>query len=700
MRSETSSSQARNFSESEDDLPRRFGNYLLLDRLAQGGMGEVFLAKHGGLAGIEKICVVKTIRSQYMTDREYVARFIDEARVVVQLSHRNICHVFDVGQTNGQYYLAMEFIPGWDLRTVQRRFAQLGQRLPVGLVLHTVCEILEALDYAHRHDDPLTGDPLHLVHRDVSPQNVMINFEGEVKLIDFGLAASKLKVERTQPKIVMGKLAYMAPEQARSQTLDGRTDLYAAAIVCYEMLVNDRYYEEKSIEDIWQYLDGTGSPPRLWHEIDPELQQILQRALANRPEERYATCADFRDALEAYQLNHKLRVGAREIRNALFNLFPEARDAHRDLLARANSISSIPILEPVVTPQLSTSIAVARGVDSVSNPKPVPTLVPPINGKPKTTPAPMPAVAVASSAAIPTSNQASAAQIKPQRHEVTVATRRPQRPMDAPLAPAAGTSALDKDDEAAILAAIKPNRTLWYVAGTAIFSIVAAASFYITTMKDDKNGASQNIQDAGASLAVAVAKKSGSPTVTPQNSAPDTVSTPQGTASASYSSASNIVGEVPNKNAAFDGNTNKNGANAGNSTNTDTGSANNGSNLATSFDKVLDKNPDKVTDKTKENTSTTQKTDNKVDPKNIDKPDDKKANKQATVNSFCESGPLDTTWQKRLQYLETCCGGLSCTSHARQLRENVAKDTGNLTALKDLQSTLGSCVASCREKNQ
>jgi serine/threonine protein kinase len=320
------------------EYPRPFGNYLLLTSLARGGMGEVFLAKSGGIAGIEKHCVVKTLRGNYTMDREYVTRFIDEARVVVQLHHRNICQIYDVGRVGKQYYLAMEYIVGRDLRTIMQRAKDLSRPFARALVLHILAEMLEALDYAHRISDPITGEALRVVHRDVSPQNVMLNFEGEVKLIDFGLAQSAKKVEKTQPHVVMGKMAYMSPEQARGDPVDGRADQFAAAVLCYELLTGERYYEGLSFDQIWSMAGRGGHEPRLWNTLDATLREILGRALKPHATERYATCADFKDDLVTYQVKTGQLALSRDTRSFLSELFGDEAQAHRDMLARFQNV--------------------------------------------------------------------------------------------------------------------------------------------------------------------------------------------------------------------------------------------------------------------------------------------------------------------------------------------------------------------------
>src|SRR3990167_3375418 len=214
-------------------LPRPWGRYVLLHALAQGGMGAIFIAKYAGGAGFERYCVIKTLRRQLTEDADATARFLDEARVVAQLQHANICTVFDVGQVEGRYYLAMDYIAGFDAHALQRRCKQVGSQLPPGTLFYIMGEVLDALDYAHRLQSPTSGTPLGIVHRDISPTNVMISYEGEVKLIDFGMALSSLKNQLTEPTLLVGKVAYMAPEQATGDPVDARADQFAAALVLY-----------------------------------------------------------------------------------------------------------------------------------------------------------------------------------------------------------------------------------------------------------------------------------------------------------------------------------------------------------------------------------------------------------------------------------------------------------------------------------
>jgi eukaryotic-like serine/threonine-protein kinase len=321
--------------ETGDELPRPFGSYTLLAPLGRGGMGEVFLAVREGFAGIGRRCVVKTLRPGFGDDQEYVARFLDEARVVVQLHHRNICPVFDVGKIGAQHYLAMEYIAGRDLRTVVKRAAEAGRPIDRGLALHLVGEILEALDYAHRSQDPQTGEPLQLVHRDVSPHNVMIGFEGDVRLIDFGLAASTLKLEHTAPNMVMGKVAYMAPEQVCAEVVDARTDQFAAAILAYELFTGERFYEDRPAREIFQLAAVGSHRPAAFASLPAELRAALDRALAADRHQRFPSCAELREALDGYRYQSGLRGDAPAMRAIMQQVFASDRSAERLLIAQA-----------------------------------------------------------------------------------------------------------------------------------------------------------------------------------------------------------------------------------------------------------------------------------------------------------------------------------------------------------------------------
>ena len=333
--------------DNDEVFPRAFGSYLLLQNFARGGMGEVFLAKSGGIAGLERTCVLKKLRPELTRDREYVTRFIDEARVVVTLSHANICNVFDVGRVNTktsegnleEYYLAMDYVSGRDLRTMQDRCRKQQRAPTTATALHLVCQTLQALNYAHRRTHPNTGEALNLVHRDVSPQNVLVSFEGEVKLIDFGLAASRLKVERTQPNVVMGKMAYMAPEHARGNAIDARADLFACGVMCYELLANERFYEGMTANDILQVAGRGGFVPHKWKELEPVLAEILRRAVHPDVNKRFSSCAEFSENLLAYSHSRWPGVGESTVRALMAELFVEEIARERVALANCGGIT-------------------------------------------------------------------------------------------------------------------------------------------------------------------------------------------------------------------------------------------------------------------------------------------------------------------------------------------------------------------------
>lgn len=360
-------------SAAEASFPLAYGPYLLLHKLARGGMGDVFLAKTAGTMGIEKHCVVKTLRTRFTHDPEYVQRFMDEARVVVQLSHRNICPVFDVGRIGPSYYLAMELVIGRDVRSLQLALDHLGRKLSEACAVHIVSEVLDALDYAHRSVDATTGDKLFLVHRDVSPQNVLVSTEGEIKLIDFGLAerqdrlaeeqsqssASHVASPNTGATTVMGKMSYMAPEQARGEVVDARADMFAAAIVAYELFTGERYYAGLTSQQVWQQAGAGEFRPAGLTTLHPLVRKVLEKALSPRREDRYQSCGDFREALLEYARDRELHTGARELRAIAQELFADDLKETRELLRRFSTpqLANAALAEPTVEEMFSFASA-------------------------------------------------------------------------------------------------------------------------------------------------------------------------------------------------------------------------------------------------------------------------------------------------------------------------------------------------------
>jgi serine/threonine-protein kinase len=330
---------------------KTFGDYELLDRIAVGGMGEVFLARARGLGDIRRVCVVKRLKPELLRTPEYVSRFKDEARVLVSLSHRNICTVTDVGRVGDELFVAMEHVPGHDLGTVLEAARKQGTPVPLPLGLYIVRETLEALDYAHRHEDPETGEPLGLVHRDVSPQNVMVNYEGEAKLIDFGVAVTDRRPERTSGGFVLGKLHYMAPEHARGEALTFAADVFSAGVLLYEVLVHERYYAGQGDEDILELARAGGYRPRRLEELPPALVAAITKATAIDPAQRYTSAAELASALREFARSSGVDAQAADVRQLMATLFPGGRQQLRDRLGgllEAAPLQATQTTEPTV----------------------------------------------------------------------------------------------------------------------------------------------------------------------------------------------------------------------------------------------------------------------------------------------------------------------------------------------------------------
>ncbi|MBX7114342.1 MAG: protein kinase [Myxococcaceae bacterium] len=283
-----------------------FGRYQLLRRLAVGGMAEVYLAKLSGVASFSKQVVLKMMLPEVSRFAEFREMFIDEGRLAALLTHPNVGQVFDMGEIGGRYYIAMEFIDGEPLSLFLRK-ASPSTPLPLGFTLQVMMQLLDALEYVHHRRDN-DGHALNLVHRDVTPSNVMITKHGHVKLVDFGIAKAATNQHRTRAGVVKGKFAYMSPEQTEGKHIDHRSDLFSVGALLYEMLVGQRAFDAPNDLDqmLAVRLGRYRKPTQVRPDLDPELEKIVMRALHGAPASRYASAAEFKQDLVRVALEHEV----------------------------------------------------------------------------------------------------------------------------------------------------------------------------------------------------------------------------------------------------------------------------------------------------------------------------------------------------------------------------------------------------------
>jgi len=277
-----------------------YGPYRLLDRIAVGGMAEVFKAKRSGVEGFEKVVAMKRILPHLSDNKEFVDMFVDEAKMVAGLTHPNIVQIYDLGRIDKSYYIAMEYVQGRDLRTILKRAKEKGLRMPLDLCLRIAGQVCSALEYAHRKKDD-RGRKMEIVHRDVSPQNILISFEGDVKLADFGIAKAATKASSTDRGALRGKLLYMSPEQAWGQAMDRRSDIFSLGIVLYEMVTDQKPFlgggTEMSILEMVRQC-RIESPRRANPRISDSLESLILRALAREPGARFQDAGEMHRAID------------------------------------------------------------------------------------------------------------------------------------------------------------------------------------------------------------------------------------------------------------------------------------------------------------------------------------------------------------------------------------------------------------------
>jgi serine/threonine-protein kinase len=272
-----------------------FGKYILLDKIAMGGMAEVYLARNIGVGGVGKFVAIKRILPQFSEQTEFVDMFKDEAKIAINLSHSNIVSLHEFGMEHNQFFIVMDFVEGCNLRQIMTKMKKSGLSFSIEQVLYIIREISAGLDHAHRCLDSNTGKPLNIIHRDMSPQNIMISFEGEAKIVDFGIAKAETQLETTRAGTLKGKFGYMSPEQAEGQLVDLRTDVFSLGIVLWELLASDRLFVANNEINTLRKIRDCQIPSlrKINPNIPPELERIVSKVLARDRNMRYQDSASF-----------------------------------------------------------------------------------------------------------------------------------------------------------------------------------------------------------------------------------------------------------------------------------------------------------------------------------------------------------------------------------------------------------------------
>jgi serine/threonine-protein kinase len=308
----------------------RFGKYQLLALLAVGGTAEIYLARIGGEAGFEKFVVIKRLLDHLAEDQDFVRMFLDEARLGAQLDHSNIVQTLELGEHHGRYYMVMEYLAGMSLSTLSKKAQQrVAGGLPIELSLCLVAQACAGLHYAHQRTAP-DGRPLNVIHRDVSPQNLVVSFEGILKIVDFGIAKAALRETQTKSGTIKGKFAYMSPEQCLSHPIDRRTDIFALGTVVHELLTGQRLFRRVSSYETYQAIvtNQVIPPSAVNPYLDAALDAVVLRALAYDPVQRYPTAEAFGESLLLALHRRGQSVGAGDVARFFDAHFQEEIETH------------------------------------------------------------------------------------------------------------------------------------------------------------------------------------------------------------------------------------------------------------------------------------------------------------------------------------------------------------------------------------
>ncbi|MEE2750624.1 MAG: serine/threonine-protein kinase [Myxococcota bacterium] len=320
--------------------PEAFGKYYLVDKIAVGGMAEIFKAKSFSHAGFEKLLVIKRILQHHSENEEFVTMFIDEAKISAQLQHPNIVHVYDFGKLHANCYIAMECVEGKDAKRVLKKLSERRKLLPIEFALFIAHEVALALDHAHTKTN-IEGQPLGIVHRDMSPANVLVSYAGEVKLADFGIAKADFSGYDTEVGVLKGKFEYMSPEQARGESVTQSSDLFSLGIILYELLTSRRLFKAKTeIATLEKIKKLDFKPPSAYNPaVSEELDAIVLKALQQEPGERYQSAHDFQHALHDLLHTDFEPQPKRRLADFLSELFEDEQSAERNALQEGSRIA-------------------------------------------------------------------------------------------------------------------------------------------------------------------------------------------------------------------------------------------------------------------------------------------------------------------------------------------------------------------------
>jgi len=288
--------------------------YRVIDRLEAGGMAEVFRGEAVSLQGFKKQVAIKRVLPHLAQNKNFIAMFLDEARLGARLTHANIVSVFDIGAADNTYFIVMEYVDGANLKAVMEALRKQGRRFPLKEAVYICMEACRGLSYAHEMIDD-EGNDLSIVHRDVSPPNIMLTKRGEVKLTDFGLAKATTQLEKTDPGVVKGKFSYLSPEAALGQDVDARADVFALGIVLWEMLAGRRLFLGETDYQTVKLVQQANIPSlrRLNPEVDEDFEKVLGQALTRDPNERFQSARDFGDQLAGYLFSHQMKVTSYDV---------------------------------------------------------------------------------------------------------------------------------------------------------------------------------------------------------------------------------------------------------------------------------------------------------------------------------------------------------------------------------------------------